>query len=168
MRTPFHHPLEPRFVAPGEHPLRDEALAAVNRDLAATLPDQPPLCLVACPGEPEDEEPERVHVALADGSTHGNFLQPASSAADALHIVAEAAQETVMECLWLAWPVCALHGLGTHLTLDAGRSSWWCGGTDGPDGPGHLHAAVGETDRVRPPRRPNREPRADGTAHGRR
>ncbi|MFF9089678.1 hypothetical protein ACF1BE_25255 [Streptomyces sp. NPDC014991] len=162
MHAPFPAPSEPRFVPRGEHPLRDEALAAVNQDLAVTLPDQRPLCLVAWPGEPE-EEAERVHVALADGDAHGNPLEPSSTAAEALLAVAGAAQDTVMECLWLAWPVCTLHGLGMHLAEVAGRPSWWCGGTDGPDGPGHVRAAVGEMDTVHRPRRPNSRRREERT-----
>ena len=39
MHAPFDLP-EPRRVQPGEHPVWDEALALLNRDLAVTLPDR--------------------------------------------------------------------------------------------------------------------------------
>ncbi|MEV6113792.1 hypothetical protein AB0L59_15060 [Streptomyces sp. NPDC052109] len=160
-RSPFHPP-EPRFVTAGEHPLWDEALTAVNRDLAVTLPERQPLCLVAYPGFEEDDGPERVHVAFADGYSHGNSLWPTASAAGALRAVAEAAQETVSERLWQAWPVCTLHGLGMHVTEDPGRPSWWCAGGSRPGDPAHVRAAIGEMDTVHRPRRPNRKRRKDG------
>ncbi|GGV00698.1 hypothetical protein GCM10010260_41590 [Streptomyces filipinensis] len=159
--SPFDPP-DPRFVTTGEHPLWDEALAAVNRDLAATLPEQRPLCLVAYPGwERAPDETERVHVALANGDAHGDCLWPEPSAAGALRAVAEAAQDTVMELLWQAWPVCTLHGLGMHVTEDAGRPSWWCAGGSRPGDPAHVRAAIGEMDTVHRPRRPNRKRRKD-------
>ncbi|MFD4755622.1 hypothetical protein [Streptomyces sp. NPDC058426] len=67
-------PFAPRFVEPGEHPGWDTALAVVNRDVAATLPEEPPLRLLACPGDPD--EPERLYVARANGEWHGNGLPP--------------------------------------------------------------------------------------------
>ncbi|MQY37217.1 hypothetical protein SRB17_52210 [Streptomyces sp. RB17] len=156
--SPFDLP-EPRFVTAGEHPLWDEAPAAVDRDMAATLPGQQPPRLVAYPGFEEDEEAERCYVAFADGYSHGNPLGRAGSAAGALRVVAEAAQDTVMERLWQAWPVCTLHGLGLHVTEDAGRPSWWCAGGSRPDDPAHVRAATGEMDTVHRPRRPNRKRR---------
>ncbi|MEV6946425.1 hypothetical protein AB0N07_31490 [Streptomyces sp. NPDC051172] len=48
MYRPFDNPT-PRQVRPGEYPVLDEALALVNRDVAATLPDQGPLRLMALP-----------------------------------------------------------------------------------------------------------------------
>jgi hypothetical protein len=152
---------EPRFVPPGEHPLWDEALAVVNRDLAVTLPEQGPLRLIAYPGW-EDGEPERLYVALANGDAHGNSLGPEATAAGALPAVAEAAQETVMECLWQAWPVCTLHGLGMHVAEDAGRASWRCAGTSHPNDPAHVRAAIGELgtlDRPHRKRPKDRKPR---------
>ncbi|MER6068207.1 hypothetical protein ABT187_04995 [Streptomyces sp. NPDC001817] len=156
--SPFGLP-DLRFVTTGEHPLWDEALAAVNRDLAVTLPEQRPLCLVAHPGLDEDEEDERVHVGFPDGYSHGNPLWRAGSGAGALRVVAEAAQETVTERLWQAWPVCTLHGLGMHVTEDAARLSWWCAGVSRPGDPAHVRAAIGEMDTVHRPRRPNRKRR---------
>ncbi|MFI6358073.1 hypothetical protein ACIBJF_36865 [Streptomyces sp. NPDC050743] len=156
--SPFGLP-ELRFVTAGEHPLWNEALAAVNRDLAVTLPEPQPLCLVAYPGFEEDDEDERVYVAFADGYSHGNPLWPAGSADGALRVVAEAAQDTVMERLWQAWPVCTLHGVGMHVTGDAGRASWWCAGGARPGDPAHVRAGVGEMDTIHRPRRPNRKRR---------
>ncbi|SOD88682.1 hypothetical protein [Streptomyces sp. Ag109_G2-15] len=159
--SPFRRP-EPRPVAEGEHPLWDEALAAVNRDLAATLPEQRPLRLFAVPWE--EGEPEQVYVALANGEWHGNPLW-SGSAADALEAVAEAAQETVTERLWRAWPLCSEHDLGMHVRKVSGRPSWWCAGSAAPGDPAHIRAAVGELDTLRRPHRPNRkrrEPRPQG------
>ncbi|MEU0005925.1 hypothetical protein ABZ079_17040 [Streptomyces sp. NPDC006314] len=160
MHPSFLSPPEPRFVPEGEHPLWDEALAVVNRDVAATLPEQRPLCLIAYPGWEQDEA-ERIYVALANGDSHGNSLGPGTSAAQALLAVAEAAQDTITECLWQAWPVCTLHGLGMHMAEDAGRASWRCAGTSRPSDPGHVRAAIGELDTIHRPRRPNRKRRKD-------
>ncbi|MES4889425.1 hypothetical protein [Streptomyces sp. NPDC096012] len=154
---------EPRVVPAGEYPLWDEALAVVNRDLAATLPEQGPLCLRALPGWGEGEdEGEQIYVALPDGDWHGNSLGPQSSARGALGAlgaVAEAAQDTVMEVLWQAWPVCTLHGLGVHVAEDAGRGVWRCAGSSRPNDPAHVLAAIGELDTVHRPRRPDRKRR---------
>jgi len=144
MRTPFDPP-EPRPVPPGEHPVWEQALALLNRDLAATLPRQGPLRLLALPSYDENE-PEYVYVATADGEWHGNHLAPHTQAgfASALATVADAAQETVTERLWQAWPLCSEHNLGMHLREDAEeRLSWWCAGERLRHGPGHIHAAVG-------------------------
>ncbi|MGW3558906.1 hypothetical protein ACWDNT_16285 [Streptomyces sp. NPDC000963] len=141
-------PLEPRRVSPGEYPVWDRALALLNRDLAVTLPRLEPLRLLALPPYDADE-PENVHVAMANGEWHGNDLDPNSqdSPASALASVADAAQETVTELLWQAWPLCPDHGLGMHPREDAeGRLSWWCAGERSRRGPAHIHAAVGALD----------------------
>lgn len=156
--SPFDRP-EPRLVPVGEHPLWDEALAAVNRDLAVTLPEQRPLCLFALPPWAEDE-PEQVYVGLANGQWHGNSLWAhPSTATVALETVAEAAQDTVSERLWQAWPVCSVHDLGMHIREVSGRPSWWCAGTTDPQDPPHIRAAVGELDTLQHPHRPNRKRR---------
>ncbi|MGW2775675.1 hypothetical protein ACWC4C_24675 [Streptomyces olivaceoviridis] len=160
MRPSSLRPPEPRFVPAGEHPLWDEALATVNRDLAATLPGQRPLCLIAYPADAHEDE--QVYVALADGNAHGNSLQPSGSAPWALWTVAEAAQDTITGCLWQAWPVCTLHGLGMHLREESGRPVWNCAGDGRPGDPAHVRAAVGELDTVHRPHRPNRKRRKDG------
>ena len=101
MRALFDPP-EPRRVSPGEYPVWDQALALLNRDLAVTLPQREPLQLLALPSY-EADEPENVYVAMANGEWHGHHLDPNSqdSLASALASVADAAQETVMELLWL-------------------------------------------------------------------
>jgi hypothetical protein len=160
MHPSFPGEPEPRFVPAGEYPLWDEALAAVDRDLAATLPEQRPLCLRALPGWAGDEdEGEQIYVALPNGDWHGNSLGPEPSARGALGAVAEAAQDTVMELLWQAWPVCNLHGLGVHVAEDAGREVWQCAGSSRPDDSAHVLAAIGELDTVHRPRRQSREER---------
>ncbi|MFI5688674.1 hypothetical protein [Streptomyces sp. NPDC051636] len=150
----------PRPLLPGEHPLWDEALALVNRDLAATLPEQRPLRLLAhAPWA--DGEPEQVYVCLANGDSHGRPLWPdsATTLESAVSAVAEAAQDTMMECLWRVWPVCPAHDLGMHVGGASDRPAWCCAGGRTPKDPAHARAAVGELDTLQRPHRPNRKRR---------
>ncbi|WBO67816.1 hypothetical protein [Streptomyces camelliae] len=148
---------EPRLVLAGGHPLRDEALAAVNRDLAVTVPGLPALRLIVCPDA--DDLDEQVYVALSDGEAHGTCLIPAEWAGEAMTAVADAAQETVTERLWRAWPVCTVHDLGMHARDVDGTPSWWCAGGSRKGDPAHIRAAIGDLDTLHPPRRPNRRRR---------
>ncbi|MFF7330387.1 hypothetical protein [Streptomyces sp. NPDC008150] len=167
---------EPAPVPPGRWPELQTALAAVNRDLRATLPEQEPLILVAVPAWESaatgDRVPEHVYVAMADGSWQGNSLNeydpedggrdwPAEPAT-VLGMVADAAQETVMELLWRAWPTCWVHKSGVHVRTPgtgpdgesgeepppgrageaAGQPVWWCRGGRAEEC--HDLAAVGE------------------------
>jgi hypothetical protein len=159
MRDLFDPP-DPRRVSPGAYPLWDEALVLLNRDLAVTLPRQRPLRLVALPTY-EAEEPEHVYVALANGDWDGNPLCPDSAEYPALALmaVADAAQETVVECLWQVWPLCAEHDLGMHPREGNGRVSWWCAGERLRGGPAHIRAAVGEIGASVHPRRLDRKRR---------
>lgn len=143
-------PFDPRRAEPGRYPRLQAALDTVNRDFAATLPDQPPLALMVWE--------ERVYVAVSDGSWHHEGLQEPDDDApddDALGLVADAAQETVGDRLRRAWPVCPSHGTGTHVRPEgtgadwegwgegeSGRLVWWCGG--GATGDCHDLAPVGE------------------------
>ncbi|KRD19140.1 MULTISPECIES: hypothetical protein [unclassified Streptomyces] len=148
-------PPEPRRVPPGEYPLWEQALALVNRDLRVTLPRLEPLQLLALPSY-DAGEPENVYVAMANGEWHGNPLHPNSqdSLASAVASVADAAQETVVELLWQAWPLCPEHGLGMHPTEDAEeRLSWWCAGERPRGGSAHTHGAVGALDALGTPTR---------------
>jgi hypothetical protein len=154
----------PRHVSPGEYPLWDRALALVNRDLAATLPAEEPLRLLAVASHSADES-EDVYVALSNGEWHGNRLYPDSAhdEALALAVVADAAQTTVTERLWRAWPLCAEHDLGMHPRAGTdGRLSWWCAGGRRTLDPGHIRAAVGALDTLIRPRRPNRKKKRTG------
>ncbi|MFJ4850491.1 MULTISPECIES: hypothetical protein [unclassified Streptomyces] len=137
---------EPRQVPPREHPWWNRALALLNRDLAATLPQQGPLRLLAHPGHGT----EYFYVAMADGEWHGNYLLPdtADDPEAALAAVADAAQETVTECLSRAWPVCAAHDRGMHPRDADGHLSWWCAGERPGGGSAHVVAAVGVLDTV--------------------
>ncbi|MEU3750271.1 MULTISPECIES: hypothetical protein [Streptomyces] len=150
----------PRRVLPGEYPLLEEALALVNRDLAATLPDVEPLRLLALPSWDEGRA-EDVYVAMANGEWQGNCLEPSSadSPAHALAAVADAAQETVSELLWQAWPVCGEHAIGMHLREEDGHVGWWCAGRRSPHEPAHVRAAIGALDTLARPHRPNRKRR---------
>lgn len=154
MRPPFDDTPDARPLTPGEAPRWEAALALVERDLRATLPEHGGLRLLAMPSG-QDDFPELVYVALADGSWWGNGFEPdpSVSALDALAVVAEAAQDTVSERLWRAWPVCAAHGLGMHVGGTDERVEWWCsGGSDGSDGSGtgHVRSGVGELADVQP------------------
>ncbi|MFJ4691386.1 hypothetical protein [Streptomyces sp. NPDC088766] len=154
----------PRPVRPGEYPLWEEALSLVGRDLDALLPGRGPLRLLALPSWDEEEAEdgpghEHVYVALPDGRWHGDHLWhgSASDPDTALAEVAEAAQETVLECLWQVWPVCGEHGLGMHAGQEDGRAVWRCAGGVAPGGPAHVRAAVGELDAPHRPRRARRK-----------
>lgn len=158
--VPYDRP-EPRRVEPGEHPFWDGALALLNRDLAATLPEQEPLQLRALPSQHAGVS-EDVYVALANGEWHGNplYAESADDAVQALAAVVDAAQDTVTERLRRAWPLCAEHDLGMHPRDDAdGGISWWCAGERSSPGSPHIRAAVGALDTFVRPRRPNRKKR---------
>ncbi|MHC3469755.1 hypothetical protein ACYF6T_13660 [Streptomyces sp. 7R007] len=159
MYTPFDHPT-PRRVQPGEHPAWEEALALVNRDVAATLPDHGPLRLLALPGWEEEDEVEHVYVALPNGHWWGNNVWGSGAADTALAAVAEAAQDTLTECLWRAWPVCEEHGLGMHLDHRDDTVVWVCAGSGTGGDPGHVRAAVGALDTVHGTHRARRERRS--------
>lgn len=148
---------EPRRAEPGRWPKLEAALAVVNRDLTATLPDQDPLILVADRG--------RVYVAMPDGRWQGNPVNAddleegdppePDDPETVLAVVADAAQETVVELLWQVWPVCREHRIGMHprpagtaddwyegATDAAGPPVWWCRGSR--EGHGHDVCPVGE------------------------
>lgn len=151
---------EPRRVLLGEYPLWDEALAHVNRDLAVTLPDQGLLQLRGLPPCIEGET-ENIYIARANGEWHGNFVDPdsASNPVLALAAITDAAQETVTECLWQAWPLCGEHDLGMHPREADGQLSWWCAGGNIRREAAHIRAAVGGLDSLVRPRRPHRRRR---------
>ncbi|MFI6402843.1 hypothetical protein [Streptomyces sp. NPDC050548] len=142
-----------RRAEPGEFPRLSAALVAVNRDFAAIFPDREPLVLMVWGGD--EDLGTQVYVALADGTSQGNGLsEPEDADADPLVHVADAAQETVVELLWQAWPVCPFHKLGTHPRPEGTTADWeygeswgpgvvwWCRGYHGGDC--HDLASVGE------------------------
>ncbi|MGW1618882.1 hypothetical protein [Streptomyces sp. NPDC002172] len=159
---------EPRPAEPGEWPKLEAALAVVNRDLTATLPGQDPLVLMVDMRQtlpPGGIDRGQVYVAMPDGRWQGkavNAWDPEEGdppepddEATVLTVVADAAQETVVELLWQVWPLCGEHKLGMHArpagTADdwypgatdaAGPPVWWCRG--GRDGACHDVAPVGE------------------------
>nr|WP_237531010.1 hypothetical protein [Streptomyces sp. SID3212] len=133
-------------------------------------------------------EGDQIYVAMPDGRWHGNPVnasdpeedddpQETDDAMTVLAVVAEAAQETVMELLWQVWPVCPAHRTGMHPrpagTTDgrdrsepdsAGPPVWWCGGAR--DGTCHDVSPVGELHAALPGRQRRalrrRERRQDG------
>ncbi|CAL2071022.1 MULTISPECIES: hypothetical protein [Streptomyces] len=150
----------------GRWPELEAALAVVNRDVRATLtlPGREPLILMVVP-DPDGFDGDQVYVAMADGRSHGNPVhsddleegaepEPGDAAA-VLTVVAEAAQETLMELLWQVWPLCREHGTGMHPrpagtsgdwypgeTAAAGPPVWWCRG--GRAGDCHDASLIGE------------------------
>ncbi|MFE1550318.1 hypothetical protein [Streptomyces sp. NPDC058718] len=162
----FPDPFRPRPVLPGEYPRWEEALGLVNRDLAATLPDQEPLRLMALPaGDGGDgldgARGEDLYVTMANGEWQGNCLEAIgeNGHAHAVGTVADAAQETVSELLWQAWPVCGEHGVGMHPRVTDEQAVWWCSGGKSPREPEHVRAAVGALDTLVRPHRPHRKQR---------
>ncbi|WP_328551545.1 hypothetical protein [Streptomyces sp. NBC_00358] len=165
------HVPQHRRVEPGEWPKLEAALDVVNRDVTATLPGQEPLVLMLVPGwKPASRgaiDGDQVYVALPDGRSQGNAVNAShveegdpkepDDATTILAVVADAAQETVMELLWQVWPVCWVHKTGMHprpAGTDAGRYQgegetdpaaqpvWWCRG--GRSGECHDVSPVGE------------------------
>jgi hypothetical protein len=144
----------PRRAGLGEWPRFEGALEAVNRDVAATLPEEPPLVLMVLPASDGDDWPDQIYVALSDGRWQGNPVHPHGPEMGpepdddftVLSLVADAAQETVTELLWRVWPVCPEHDLGVHPrpagttaereaygTEGDGPVVWWCSGGRGGD-----------------------------------
>jgi hypothetical protein len=157
---------EPRRAEPGEWPKFEAALAVVNRDVMATLPGQDALILMVAPSwqplSPSGIDQGQVYVAMPDGRWQGNAVNAVNleegdlpepdDEMTALTLVAEAAQETVMELLWQVWPVCREHKIGVHVRA-AGTADDWCGGKADAlepvvwwcrDGTGHDVCLVGE------------------------
>lgn len=160
-------PPEPVPTDPGRWPKLETALAVVNRDLRATLPGQDALVLMGVPSyEPASRAytgEEQVYVAMPDGRWQGNPVNASDleegcppephDPETVLGVVAEAAQDTLMELLRQAWPVCPAHGFGMHLWLAgmpedgdgsdvSGPPMWHCRG--GRGGTWHGVARVGE------------------------
>ncbi|MFI1709316.1 hypothetical protein [Streptomyces griseoruber] len=160
---------EPGPAEPGQWPKLEAALAVVNRDVRATLPGQDELILMFDPPWQSSPPPEidwgQVYVAMPDGRWHGNPVNACDleegdppephDMETVLTEVADAAQSTLMELLWQAWPVCQEHKIGMHPrppgTTDdwyggetdaAGPPVWWCRGS--LDGNGHDVCPVGE------------------------
>ncbi|MEV5008711.1 hypothetical protein AB0K74_25720 [Streptomyces sp. NPDC056159] len=163
------HLPEPRPAEPGQWPKLEAALAVVNRDLMATLPDQEALILMVDPpwqpSPPSGIDRGQVYVAMPDGRWHGNPVNACDleegdppepdDATTVLTVVADAAQSTIMELLWGVWPICSEHKIGMHPrpagTTDdwdqgetdaAGPPVWWCRGSR--DGDCHDVSLVGE------------------------
>ncbi|MFE0346821.1 hypothetical protein [Streptomyces griseoluteus] len=132
---------EPHPVDLAARPDLAAALDAVNRDLAATLPEAGPMRLMCTP--PDDEDvPDQFPAVLPDGRRHGGVTYPAGPG------IAEAAQETVQAVLWQGWPVCLEHRTGVHADIGANeRAVWWCRAREG-----HELCEVGELAQTLPGR----------------
>ncbi|MEU0114634.1 hypothetical protein ABZ137_13095 [Streptomyces bobili] len=140
---------------PGRWPKLEAALAAVNRDLTATLPGQDALVLINVPSwEPEPRTAvagdqgcvadDQVYVGMPDGSWHGNAVNACDlgegdprepqDAMTVLTVVADAAQATVMELRRQVWPTCWEHKIGLHPRPPGTTADWYGEETD-PAGP---------------------------------
>lgn len=140
----------------------------VNRDLVATLPGQDALILMDAPPWrllPSDGIGRQIYVAMPDGRWHGNPVNACDlqegdppepdDATTVLALVADAAQETIVELLRQVWPLCREHRIGMHPrpagtaddryqgeTHAADPPVWWCRGSR--DGKCHDVSLVGE------------------------
>jgi hypothetical protein len=129
---------EPGFdLEPGWLTTLEEALDAIRLDIQATRLSPGSVRLVT----PEWSYPPHAYVEYQGicGSSAGIAPVAGSNALRALIAVADAAQDSVMEALWEAWPVCPSHQLGVHVQEGEGVPTWWCKG-----GGGHVAAAVGK------------------------
>ncbi|MFJ6212723.1 hypothetical protein ACIQGZ_05240 [Streptomyces sp. NPDC092296] len=130
-------------LEPDEQPRLWAALALVNADLAATRPDRAPLELRRYDWS---DGGRQIKVATADGESYGPAVWQRGWSGDAaelladplelLALVADAAQQTVLESGRQVWPLCPAHALGLHASGVAG--SWHCSA-----GGGHVVAPVG-------------------------
>ncbi|MEU9667324.1 hypothetical protein AB0E25_17360 [Streptomyces bobili] len=146
------HPPWAARAEPGRWPKLEAALAAVNRDLTATLPGQDALVLMRTPSwEPEPPSAvageqtcvaeDEIYVAMPDGRWHGNAVNACDleegepqDAMTVLTMVADAAQATVMELCRQVWPVCRVHKIGLH-PRPAGTTADWYGEETDSTGP---------------------------------
>ena len=88
-----------------------------------------------------DWSPSNAFVETWDGhlgSGSGIYPSECRAPVTALVAVADDAQDSLMETIWAAWPVCPVHALGTHPQERDGAGVWWCGG-----GGGHAVAPIG-------------------------
>ncbi|MCM2393251.1 hypothetical protein [Streptomyces albipurpureus] len=140
----WQHFSEPRQVQGGQWPKLEAALAVVNRDLAATLPGQDELILMLVPSAGpmtrDATDGDQIYVALPDGRWQGNSVNACDleegdppepdDAALVLSVVADAAQETIIELLRQVWPICSTHHIGMHPRPAGTTDNWYQGETD--------------------------------------
>lgn len=157
------------LAEPGQWPKLEAALAVVNRDLMATLPDQEALILMADP--PWQPLPP-------SGMEEGDPPEP-DDATTVLTVVADAAQSTITELLWCVWPICSEHKIGMHPrpagTTDGwyqsetdavGPPVWWC--RSSREGTCHDVSMVGELDATLPEKQRRALRRSERKQDGRR
>jgi hypothetical protein len=120
---------QPGFdLEPGWLATLEEALGTVTLDMRSTgLPG--PVRLVI----PEWSDPPHAYVEYQGIYGSGSGMAPAAGQDPrrALLAVADAAQDSVMEALWEAWPVCPSHQLGMHVQEDEDVPAWSCKGGGG-------------------------------------
>ncbi len=126
----------PTFVLePGLWTALEQVLKIVERDVRAAGLTGPLELIIH---DWDDSGQARVEFR---GGCHGDGIWPveARDPQRALARVADAAQESIMDVAWVAWPTCPEHGLGLHAELEDGTAVWWCAGAGS-----HIVAPVGE------------------------
>lgn len=116
----------------------ERVLAVVVHDLRATgLDGQVRLVIL------EGGEPPHAYVQYEGSFASTSGLAPSDavgrrSRAETLVLVADELQDSVMESLFAAWPVCPSHQLGAHPRVADDQAVWWCAG-----GQGHVITVIG-------------------------
>ncbi|MFG1709518.1 hypothetical protein ACFLIM_40675 [Nonomuraea sp. M3C6] len=114
---------EPTFaLVPDLWVALERALRAVERDARATGTTGA-LRLVM----PDWDDSGQAWVEFR-GVCQGNGIRPVEGGDPdgGLATVADAAQEVITEVTWAAWPVCPVHDLGLHATLEHKTAVWRC------------------------------------------
>jgi hypothetical protein len=135
---------EPGFEEPARLANAERAIEAVRADIRATgLSGTVRLVF-------PDWSPTNAFVETWDGhlgSGGGIFPSDCADPVTALVAVTDNAQDSLMETIWAAWPVCPVHDLGVHPRERDGPAVWWCAGRDrggtGGGGGGHVAAPIG-------------------------
>ena len=118
---------------PGWLAALEAALESVKADLRASgLPDA--VQLFTWSGSPN------AGVAAWAGNSSGVGISPevGRDPVTALVMVADEAQDAIMDSIWAAWPTCPEHHLGVHAREHDGAAVWWCASG------GHAVARIGQ------------------------
>ena len=118
---------------PGWLAALEGALEMVKADLRASgLPDA--VGLYTWDGSPN------AGVDAWAGNSSGGGISPEAGKepVTALVMVADEAQDAIMDSIWGAWPTCPEHGLGVHAREHDGAAVWWCASG------GHAVARIGQ------------------------
>lgn len=124
---------------PGWLAALEEALEIVKADLRASgLPDA--VRLFTWNGSPN----AGVEAWAGNSSGVGIHPEAGKEPVTALVMVADEAQDAIMDSIWGAWPTCPEHNLGVHAREHDGPAVWWCASG------GHAVARIGQWPTVPP------------------